>query len=116
MSILVKTVRIFGFRGLQNIEVSLEPVTVLTGMNNTGKTSFIKAVQIALGNRQFITQDDFYISDSISHDKIIVDIKIVPVDKDGKICNDFSENWEVLFTEDRIMIDAEGKALSLFAQ
>ena len=80
-------------------------------MNNTGKTSFIKAVQIALGNRQFITQDDFYISDSISHDKIIVDIKIVPVDKDGKICNDFSENWEVLFTEDRIMIDAEGKAL-----
>ncbi|MFO0793048.1 MAG: AAA family ATPase [Candidatus Brocadiaceae bacterium] len=110
MSILVKTVRIFGFRGLQNIEVSLEPVTVLTGMNNTGKTSFIKAVQIALGNRQFITQDDFYISDSISPDKIIVDIKIVPVGKDGKICNDFSENWEVLFTEDRIIIDTEGKS------
>ncbi len=111
MSILVKTVRIFGFRGLQNIEgVYLEPVTVLTGMNNTGKTSFIKAVQIALGNRQFITQDDFCISDSISHDKIIVDIKIVPVGKDGKICNDFSENWEVLFTEDRIMIDTEDKS------
>lgn len=110
MSILIKTVRIFGFRGLQNIEVSLEPVTVLTGMNNTGKTSFIKAVQIALGNRQFITQDDFCISDSISHDKIIVDIKIVPVGKDGKICNDFSENWEVLFTEDRIMIDTEDKS------
>ncbi len=110
MSILVKTVRIFGFRGLQNIEVYLEPVTVLTGMNNTGKTSFIKAVQIALGNRQFITQDDFCISDSISHDKIIVDIKIVPVGKDGKICNVFSENWEVLFTEDRIKIDTEGKS------
>ncbi|MFH1405206.1 MAG: AAA family ATPase [Patescibacteria group bacterium] len=110
MSILVKTIRVFGLRGLQNIEIDLEPITVLTGMNNTGKTSFLKAVQIALGNRQFITQDDFYTSDSNSSDKIIVDIKIVPVGKDGKICNDFSENWEVLFTEDRIMIDAEDKS------
>lgn len=110
MSILVKTIRVSGLRGLQNIEVELEPVTVLTGMNNTGKTSFLKAVQIALGNRQFITQDDFYTSDSNSSDKIVVDIKIVPVGEDGKICNDFSENWEVLFTEDRIMIDAEDKS------
>ena len=85
MSILVKTIRVFGLRGLQNIEIDLEPITVLTGMNNTGKTSFLKAVQIALGNRQFITQDDFYTSDSNSSDKIIVDIKIVPVGKDGKI-------------------------------
>ena len=42
MSILVKTIRVSGLRGLQNIEVELEQVTVLTGMNNTGKTSFIK--------------------------------------------------------------------------
>jgi len=76
MSILIKTIRVSGLRGLQNIEVELEPVTVLTGMNNTGKTSFLKALQIALGNRQFITQDDFYASDSKSSDKIIVDIKI----------------------------------------
>ncbi|MBT4087816.1 MAG: hypothetical protein HN580_19180 [Deltaproteobacteria bacterium] len=37
MSILVKTVRISGFRGLENIEVELEKTTILTGMNNTGK-------------------------------------------------------------------------------
>ena len=110
MSILVETIRVAGLRGLQNIEVKLEQVTVLTGMNNSGKTSFLKAIQIALGNRQFITQDDFYISGNNSSDKIIVDIKIVPVDKDGKISNDFSENWEVLFTEDRIKIDTESKA------
>lgn len=110
MSILVETIRVAGLRGLQNIEVKLEQVTVLTGMNNSGKTSFLKAIQIALGNRQFITQDDFYISGNNSSDKIIVDIKIVPVDKDGNISNDFSENWEVLFTEDRIKIDTESKA------
>ncbi|VVH59580.1 FIG131328: Predicted ATP-dependent endonuclease of the OLD family, partial [uncultured Gammaproteobacteria bacterium] len=37
MNILIKTIRISGFRGLENIEVELEQTTVLTGMNNTGK-------------------------------------------------------------------------------
>ena len=37
MSILIKPVRISGFRGLKNIEVGLEKTTILTGMNNTGK-------------------------------------------------------------------------------
>jgi len=110
VSILIKTVRVFGLRGLQDIEVDLEHVTVLTGMNNTGKTSFLKALQIALGNRQFITPDDFYISDSSSSDKIIVDIKIAPVGKGGVDRNDFDEEWEELFTVDRIMIDAVGKS------
>ncbi len=110
MSILIETIRVSGLRGLQNIEVKLETVTVLTGMNNTGKTSLLKAIQIALGNRQFISKDDFYISDNNSSDKIIVDIKIVPVGEDGNICNDFSEDWEVLFTEDRIKIDSENKS------
>lgn len=55
MSILIKLVRIFGFRGLENIEIKLEQTTVLTGMNNTGKTSFLKAIQLTLGNRQFIS-------------------------------------------------------------
>jgi len=110
MSILIKTIRVSGLRGLQNIEVNLEPVTVLTGVNNTGKTSFLKAMQIALGNRQFITQDDFYVSGSNSTDRIIVDIKIVPVGEEGQICNDFDANWEVLFTEERITIDTEGKS------
>jgi len=110
VSILIKTVRVFGLRGLQNIEVDLEPVTVLTGMNNTGKTSFLKALQISLGTRQFITPDDFYTSDSSSSDKIIVDIKIVPRGKDGVNRNDFDEKWEELFTVDRIMIDGEGKS------
>ena len=110
MSILVKTIRVSGLRGLQNIEVELEPVTVLTGMNNTGKTSFLKAMQIALGNRQFITQDDFYASDNNSSDRIIVDMKIVPIGEDGQISNDFGADWEVLFTEERITIDTEGKS------
>lgn len=74
MSIQIKTVRVSGFRGIENIEVSLEQVTVLTGMNNSGKTSFLKAIQLALGNRQFVTQDDFFIKGVKTADKIIIDI------------------------------------------
>jgi len=110
MNIFVKTVRISGFRGLQNIEVDLEPVTVLTGMNNTGKTAFLKALQTALSNRQFITQDDFHYSGKKSSEKIIIDIYIAPMGEDGKICNDFNEDWEVVFGEDRIKIGADDKS------
>jgi len=105
MTILIKTVRIAGFRGLENLEVELEQTTVLTGMNNTGKTSFLKALQIALGNRQFVSQDDFFIKDNCCTDCITIDVLIVPVDTDGKPLDDFSEEWEVLLTTDRIRTD-----------
>jgi len=110
MSILIDTVRIYGFRGLKNIQVDLEATTVLTGMNNTGKTSFLKAMQIAMGNSQFLTQDDFNVDANAKPPKIIVDIRISPVAKDGKHCPDFDEDWEVLLTEDRIMIDKDNNS------
>ncbi len=102
MSILIKTVRISGFRGLENIEVELDQTTVLTGMNNTGKTSFLKALQIALGNRQFISQDDFFIKNNDRAKNIIIDVLIVPVDADSYQKDDFSEDWEILLTTDRV--------------
>jgi putative ATP-dependent endonuclease of OLD family len=108
--ILFQDVRICGFRGLQNIEISLNQTTVLTGMNNTGKTSFLKAMQIALGNRQFISQDDFFISGGSNSNKILVDLRIIPVDVEGNRLSDFDEDWEILFTEDRIKTDFEGNS------
>ncbi|NQU80947.1 MAG: AAA family ATPase [Bacteroidetes bacterium] len=110
MSILIKIVRVAGFRGLENIEVTLEQTTILTGMNNTGKTSFLKALQLALGNRQFVSQDDFFIKGSLVSEKIIIDLLIVPINGDGKTCDDFLDDWETLFTTDRIRNDVTGKA------
>lgn len=105
-TILIKTVRINGFRGLKNIEVNLEPTTVLTGMNNAGKTSFLKALQIVFGNRQFLSFDDFYIENNTSLSKIIIDILIEPFNSDGS--KNFSEEWEVLLTTSRIKTKPEG--------
>ena len=110
MSILIKIVRIAGFRGLKNIEVALEQTTILTGMNNTGKTSLLKALQLALGNRQFVSQEDFFIEDGSVSEKIIVDLLIIPINGDGKMDEGFSDDWEILFTTDRIRIDDTGNS------
>lgn len=110
MSILIKAVRIAGFRGLKNIEVELEQTTVLTGMNNSGKTSFLKALQLALGNRLFLSQDDFYIQGNEISKKIIIDLLMVPIDRDGKQGRDFSEDWETLLTTNRIRTDEAGNS------
>ena len=49
MGILVDKVRVHNFRSLRDVEVSLAPMTLLVGMNNAGKTSFLKALHLALG-------------------------------------------------------------------
>ena len=60
MSILINKIRIFGFRGISNLEISLPKVAVLIGQNNAGKTSIIKALQLALGDySRHLTDEDF---------------------------------------------------------
>ncbi len=113
MSILIKSVRVSGFRGLENIEVSLEKITVLTGMNNSGKTSLLKAIQLALGNRQFISQEDFFIKDVEAADKIIIDLLILPLDNDGNQSAEFEADWEILLTTDRIRTDGSNSFVPL---
>lgn len=96
MSILVDKVRISGFRGISNLEVSLPRVAVLIGKNNAGKTSIIKALQLALGDySRYLTDEDFYIdgADNICSE-IIIDVSIVPVDS-----NEFSDEWIEVFGE-----------------
>ena len=65
---------------------------------------------MVLGNRQFISQDDFFIQGSSVSEKIIIDLLIVPADEKGKRCENFSEAWEILFTTDRIRNDPTGNA------
>jgi len=90
MSILINKVRISGFRGISNLEISLPRVAVLIGKNNAGKTSVIKALQLALGDySRHLADEDFYIdSDDSVSSKIIVDVCIVPVASE-----EFSDEW-----------------------
>jgi len=53
---VIDNVEIHNFRGLRNVHVALARLTVLIGPNNSGKTSFLQAIELAgrgvLGNGQ----------------------------------------------------------------
>jgi putative ATP-dependent endonuclease of the OLD family len=99
MGILVDTVRISNFRSLRNVEVTLSPVTVLVGMNNSGKTSFLKALHLALGaDRRVVAADDFFVggqanSSSSARKQIVIDVRIIPVDATGTRVVEFDDPW-----------------------
>lgn len=99
MAILINAVRISGFRGISNLEISLPKVAVLIGQNNAGKTSIIKALQLALGDySRHLTDEDFYIDcDDNVRSEIIVDISIVPVDESSQRINIFTDEWVEVF-------------------
>ena len=104
-SILIDKIRIKGFRGLNNIELSLQDTTVLTGANNVGKTSVLKALQLALGNRSFLSTDDLNIKSGSRADNIIVDIRIIAIDENNVRTQNFDDDWEAYFTDKAIKYD-----------
>ncbi|KJG13880.1 ATP-dependent nuclease [Photobacterium iliopiscarium] len=110
MSILIDVVRICGFRGIKKLEVTLPRIAVLVGQNNAGKTSIVKALQLAIGDySRYLSEEDFHIAqDDTRSDQILVDVRIVSLNSDGTISNEFSEDWLEEFG-DKIRQDAEGK-------
>lgn len=109
MGILLKQVRIHGFRGLENIEVDFEPMTVLVGSNNSGKTTLLRGIQFALGSAFNVSIDDFYYSETLICDKIVIDTLFIPVDDENNQIDAFTDDWAAVFTADRISIDENGK-------
>jgi putative ATP-dependent endonuclease of OLD family len=89
-------VRVANFRSLHNVEVPLERTTVLVGMNNAGKTSFLRALHLALGqDRRSLSPDDFYSPDSRQNteDEICIDFRIVPINGEGTRQSEFDQIW-----------------------
>ena len=105
--ILIDRIRVSGFRGLNDFEMSLSKTTILTGMNNSGKTSILKALQFALGSRAFLEVDDLFTSKDETAQKIQIDIRIVQIDDSEKYQEEFDEEWEAIFKTDKIKVDGE---------
>lgn len=110
MDIQVDTIRISGFRGLRNIEVSLPKVAVLIGTNNSGKTSIIKAFQLALGDySRYVAEEDIYIAaDQTKASFILVDVRVIAIDDKGTRVEKFPDAWIEHFG-DNIQSEADGK-------
>ena len=112
--ILIDKIRIDGFRGLKDFEIPFSETSVLTGMNNAGKTSVLKALQIVFGNFSFLSVEDLHIENNVRAEKIIVDVRIIAVDDEGKRLEDFSEDWDIVLKAANIEHDIEGRAYVAF--
>ncbi len=114
MDILIDRLRISGFRGIWDIDISLSRVTLFIGTNNSGKTSVIKALQLALGDySRYLTDDDFHIAHNDDRrEEIIVDIRIVPSSADGRRNETFGEDWAQEFGDSirTEIIEVDGKS------
>src|SRR5690606_37666239 len=96
MGILIDKVRIANYRAIKNLEVSLSKLTMLVGANNSGKTSFLKALNLALGiDRKIVNREDVHDDGNTSvYDKeIIIDLRIVSVDLEGNRKKEFDDDW-----------------------
>lgn len=105
--ILIDKIRIDGFRGLKDFCMSLSEVTVLTGMNNVGKTSILKALQLLFGNSSFLTPEDLHMENDSRVDRIIVDANIIALNDDGTRAQHFPDVWEIEIGENFGRFDAD---------
>jgi putative ATP-dependent endonuclease of OLD family len=103
MNILIDKVRIKNFRSLKNVEVNLQPMTLLVGANNSGKTTFLQALNIALGvNKKQLTKDDLFINKNgeTEQNEIIIDLRIIPINEEGERLEKFQQPWIGIFGKD----------------
>jgi len=112
MGILLKSIRVHGFRGLDNVELDFEPTTVLVGTNNAGKTTLLKALQLALSTSLSVSEDDFFFSEKITCKKIVIDLLFISIDKNGQQMSEFEDEWMTVFTEERIGFEGENQFLA----
>lgn len=93
--IAIDRIRIEGFRSIQALEMPVDRTTLLIGPNNCGKTSVLKALQVALTDEYDVTVHDFHRHpDGTIATDIMVDVHFIPVNEDGQRTAHFSPDWE----------------------
>ena len=112
--IFIKEVRIRHFRCLRSVDVELDPLTILIGQNNSGKTSFLNALNAAIGaGQRGISNDDIFLHKSeVSAPKsrtVAIDILIRPTDEHGTITDVFPQGspWLELWGSGVVQDDAD---------
>lgn len=105
MGISISKVRIENFRSIENLELSLSMTNVLIGANNCGKSNFLKAINVALGQNKIVSSEDIYVGKDEVLDNTkcaTIDIMLRPVDDTNNILSTFSDFWIGVFTEEWI--------------
>ncbi|MBO7173776.1 MAG: AAA family ATPase [Burkholderiaceae bacterium] len=96
--ISIDRIRIQGFRGIDFLQMALSPTCVLIGQNNSGKTSVLRAMQMALSDSLPISHDDFHhVNNDDETHRFSIDLRIVATDQFGNRLDHFSEKWAAVF-------------------
>jgi energy-coupling factor transporter ATP-binding protein EcfA2 len=56
--IFLKNIQIDGFKGIKHLSCNLEDLTLLTGLNNSGKTTLLQAVHLLIDSLSYIPFDE----------------------------------------------------------
>ena len=112
-------VHIENFRGIKLADIHFEGTTVLLGDNNTGKSTVLEAIELAIGadrlaRTQAIDEHDFYGGNYRAVEnqppKIIV-VEVVIAGLDEQHCTKFRNNLEFWRTADRALLGAGALAV-----
>ena len=113
MGIKLHGIRIYNYRSIKEVELKLENFTVLFGMNDSGKSNFIRAIKLAIGNGS-VDETDVFVSPDEPNAKeksVIVDLMFIPTDEKGLRVDSFELSWKEHLGAHR-MIDNDGEFFS----
>ena len=115
MNIQLTQVCIHNLRSIKEATIHLRPFSVMFGMNDSGKSNFLLALRLALGNGNIDEKDVFcsletpYNTDSV----ISIDLKFIPIGEDGQQTETFNELWGLHLGEN-VATDDEDKEFFAF--
>lgn len=96
MDIKLKEIRLRNFKSYKSVDIFLPDSGVLIGANNVGKTTMLRALQIAFDRMIRVTNDDIYTDDgeNLTKDKrAIIDVLIEPKSQGGDAPIEFNDEW-----------------------
>ena len=108
MGLRLTQICISNFRSIENLNIKLNDLNLLIGQNNCGKSNLLRAICVAVNNQYMVSSKDIFLQkgEELTKDKkAIIDIKIQPIDSEGKILKNFSEFWIGVFTDKWIVSD-----------
>lgn len=97
--IVVDRIRIKGFRSIQTLQMPLGRSSILLGPNNSGKSTVLKALELALSDETAVTKEDFHVNEiGCFGRELSVDIRFVPINAQSERLSLFSEDWQKVFS------------------
>ena len=97
--IVIDRIRIRGFRSIQALQMPLGRSSVLLGTNNCGKSTVLKALELALSDEISVVKEDFHVNEAGKFgDELWVDVRFVPLNEQSKRLSMFQDEWQKEFS------------------